>query len=147
MKENGTSAETNEGKGRKRSQAQGQSGGATAERGFGEAGGGSETGGAGMTGDIVEGANEVRERFDEARQDLRADVEALSETVGHAAQELGSYVREQLRERPYAALGAAAGLGFVLGGGLTLRVGSLLFGTGGRILASMVLREVLRPTT
>jgi len=144
MKENGSSMETGETKGRKR----GQSGGAATEGGFGGQATGASTAssGGGMAGEILAGEGEIRERLDEARRDLRSDVEALSETVGHAAQEMGSYVREQLRERPYAALGAAAGLGFVLGGGLTLRVGSLLFGTGGRMLASMVLREVLRPT-
>jgi len=137
MKENGSSLETDEGKARKK----GQSSPSTTERDFGE-----PTRSAGeQSGQVIEGTGDMRQRFETTQRDLRTEMDAMSQTVRQATQEVGSYLREQLQERPYATLGAAAGLGFVLGGGFSWRVGSLLFGTGGRVLASMVLREVLRP--
>lgn len=174
MKENGSSVETSDTKGRKK--GPGQGGGATNEtdRDFpgaknestedasrfggstsdatGESGGsfGGATGRVGGTtsqySGSTRGGTEVQQRLEQASHTLRDDVETLAHTASTAAQQFGSYVKEQLEERPYATMGAVAGVGFILGGGLTLRMGSLLFGTGGRLIASIVLREVLRPT-
>ena len=85
-------------------------------------------------------------RLGDASRHVSQDVDALSQSLGDAAQEVTSYVRHQCRERPYVAVGTALGIGFVLGGGLTLRVGSLLLGAGGRLVANALLREVLQPS-
>ncbi len=88
---------------------------------------------------LGEEAEGLAERFEE----VYTEATTLAESLSDAAHDVNEYVHEQARERPYVALGAAAGLGFVLAGGLTPKVGSLLFTVGGRLLAQRVLREVL----
>ncbi|HEX4475610.1 MAG TPA: hypothetical protein VH142_11065 [Polyangiaceae bacterium] len=53
------------------------------------------------------------------------------------------FLGRQTRERPRVVLGAAAGIGFVLGGGLASRVGGLIVTIGGRLLANRMLKDVL----
>jgi hypothetical protein len=53
----------------------------------------------------------------------------------HVSQE---FLERQTRERPYAVLGIAAGIGFVFGGGLASRFGGVLLSIGGRVLASQI---------
>jgi hypothetical protein len=53
----------------------------------------------------------------------------------------GSYVQSQLRERPYRTLGVAMGIGYLLGGGLTLRTASLLWSVGSQILPQLMSRD------
>lgn len=61
---------------------------------------------------------------------------------GHG--ELGNQLTNVSAARPYVALGAAAGVGFVLGGGLTLGLTRRLFGLGGRLVVSMAMRRVMQ---
>lgn len=61
---------------------------------------------------------------------------------GHG--ELGHQLTNVSAARPYVALGAAAGVGFVLGGGLTLGLTRRLFGLGGRLAVSMAMRRVMQ---
>lgn len=58
---------------------------------------------------------EFDEPADEAREDAVGDLAGKLRAVGEMVQ---SGVREQMHERPYAVIGAAFGLGYVLGGGL-----------------------------
>jgi len=89
----------------------------------------------------------IRHRFEETRRTLQEEAGSLMQTVSGAAQDVSSYVQTQLRERPYATLGAAAGLGFILGGGLSPRALRLLVRTGGRMATNYALREMLKPIT
>jgi len=74
--------------------------------------------------------------------DLQADAEAVVTSVQVAARDAETFVRTQTTQRPYVSLGVAAGVGFVLGGGLSPKLTATLLGLGGRILVNAVLREV-----
>jgi len=90
---------------------------------------------------------DLRERFNEMRRNVREDANALGQSLNEATQQAGAYLKEQLQARPYATLGIAAGAGFVLGGGLSLRLSSTLLTVGGRMVASKLLQDVLTPAT
>lgn len=72
--------------------------------------------------------------LEKAAKDLTASVERVYRT-GDAL--LG----RTARERPYGILGTAFGVGFVLGGGLSSRLGSVLAGTLSRVLLAHVLES------
>lgn len=61
---------------------------------------------------------------------------------GHG--ELGEQLAGASATRPYVAIGAAAGLGFVLGGGLTFGLTRRLIGLGGRYAVSMAMRRLMQ---
>jgi hypothetical protein len=64
---------------------------------------------------------------------LREDVIALAGSVRRAARGWQTVLRQQLERQPYATLAVAAGVGYVLGGGVpTLLIRSLV-GFGGRV--------------
>jgi len=88
-------------------------------------------------------SDDFRQRMAATGHTLQQDITALSQTLNDAAQDVSTALREQVKSRPYATLGVAAGIGYILGGGLTMRVGALLLGTGGRMVTNMLLREVL----
>ncbi|HTM45492.1 MAG TPA: hypothetical protein VL137_11080 [Polyangiaceae bacterium] len=75
-----------------------------------------------------------------------ADGNSIKEAAMEAASSVNSlyrvsheFLEHQAKDRPYALLGAAAGIGFVLGGGLASRVAEILLSIGGRVLAAQVL--------
>ena len=77
------------------------------------------------------GAPSTRELIDQSER-VREDVVALASAVRQAARGWRSLLRDRLDRRPYATLAVAAGVGYVLGGGMpTLLVRSLI-GMGGR---------------
>ena len=76
-----------------------------------------------------------------ARQ-IHHDVHALAAAVQDAADDLERYVTEQVEQRPYITLGAAAGVGFVLGGGLRSRLTAVLFGAATRVAMALAAREL-----
>jgi len=84
--------------------------------------------------------------FDAGRS-LRDDASLMAETLTDAAGEIQGYLREQANRRPYAALGAAAGIGFVLGGGLSLRLTSTLLTIGGRLLVTALWQKAAQNAT
>ena len=57
-------------------------------------------------------------------------------------EELASSLRDQLERRPYVTLGAAAGIGYVLGGGVPKFVVRLAAGIGLRFAAYEIVKEV-----
>lgn len=68
--------------------------------------------------------------------ELRHAADELSSSLEELYRVTESVVRHQMNQRPWAVLGAAAGLGFVLGGGLSSRVSSrMLRMWGGSLLA------------
>jgi hypothetical protein len=75
----------------------------------------------------------------------RAAVEAAS-SVNDLYQVSQGFMERQARERPYAVLGTAAGVGFILGGGLASRIAGILLAIGGRVLATQVLETQILGT-
>jgi hypothetical protein len=51
------------------------------------------------------------------------------------------FLERQAKERPYAVLGTAAGVGFILSGGLATRLAGMLLAAGGRILATQLIES------
>ena len=76
--------------------------------------------------------------------EVRENADDLAESFSDTLDDVKQFARKQTRQRPYAALGMAAGVGFILGGGLTVRVGSTLLGIGARVALNTVLREVTK---
>jgi len=66
-------------------------------------------------------------------QRVREDVVALAGAVRQATHGWEAVLRDRLERRPYATLALAAGIGYVLGGGLPTSLTRLLLGVGGRI--------------
>jgi len=71
--------------------------------------------------------------------ELRDAWEDVTSSVGDLYRAADTFATEQARERPYVFLGVAAGIGFVLGGGLASRLGATLLGVGSRLAASRLL--------
>ena len=78
---------------------------------------------------------------DHGRQ-IHHDAHALAAAVQEAAHDLERYLSEQVEERPYAALGVAAGVGYVLGGGLRSRLTTVLLGAATRLAMALAAREL-----
>jgi hypothetical protein len=68
------------------------------------------------------------------------------ESVEQGSGEIIKLLREQLDRRPYATLGAGLATGFVLGGGLTLRLARTLMAVAGRVAMANFLSAALRGT-
>ena len=65
--------------------------------------------------------------------------DALMEAAQGAVSEISALVKEQVDERPYTVLGAAFGLGLVLGGGIPLGI----VGLGARAAAGIAMRQMV----
>ena len=63
----------------------------------------------------------------------------VMEAAQGAVSELSALVKEQVDERPYTVLGAAFGVGLVLGGGLPLAI----VGLGARAAAGVAMRQMV----
>lgn len=74
------------------------------------------------------------------------NAQQLADSVQDVQSQLSDALSHQAKTRPYIALGAAAGLGFVLAGGLTVRLTSKLVGLGGRMLVSAAMKNLLDPS-
>jgi hypothetical protein len=59
-----------------------------------------------------------------------------------AGDDIERYLTDRVRRSPYSTLGAAAGLGYVLGGGLRSPLTVMLFGAAARIVAAQIVREM-----
>jgi len=67
----------------------------------------------------------------------------VSASLGDLYRAADSFASEQTRERPHVALGVAAGVGFVLGGGLASRLGGTLLSVGTRFVATRLFEDWL----
>ena len=83
------------------------------------------------------------DRIQQKSERVRREVSGLTAEVEGALGDLERIVRDQLERRPYATLTAASGVGYVLGGGVPVALGRMLFGMGGR-LAFVMLAQRLR---
>ena len=73
-------------------------------------------------------------------QELLVAIEQLGESVNAA-------LREQLDQRPYAALAAGFVAGYVLGGGVSLRLATMLAATAGRMALARLMTPQARRRT
>jgi len=85
----------------------------------------------------------ARELLDETAR-LRADLAALAQTSQRAVRGWRRYVRRRVEEQPYATVVVAAGIGYVLGGGLPTSLVRAVIGIGSRLAAERVLSQVAR---
>jgi hypothetical protein len=82
-------------------------------------------------------------RIQERGREAYRDAQHLASTVEQAVDEIGQFLRDQAEERPYVSLATAAGIGYVLGGGVPSRLTGFLFGLGSRLAVEMFLRELI----
>jgi ElaB/YqjD/DUF883 family membrane-anchored ribosome-binding protein len=80
-----------------------------------------------------------------------AEAASLTQTADHALQSLSALytavdgaVQEQVQSNPYATLGVAAGVGFVLGGGLASPMGQMLLRVSVRAFGPPLVNALLQ---
>jgi hypothetical protein len=78
-------------------------------------------------------------------QRIREDVTALAGAVRQVTHGWEAVLRDRLEHRPYTTLAAAAGIGYVLGGGLPTSLLRVLLGVGGRIAFERALTRIADP--
>lgn len=86
----------------------------------------------------------VRELVEEGGR-VREEFIALTGAALHVAHGWQSLLRDQLERQPYATLAVAAGVGYVLGGGLPTALVRVLIGVGGRLAAERVIAQLATP--
>jgi hypothetical protein len=74
---------------------------------------------------------------------VKAEAEQLVETLQHARVEWEALLRQEMKHRPYTTLALAAGVGYVIGGGLAPGVVRSLVGTGSRLAIGVLLQRLL----
>jgi hypothetical protein len=75
-------------------------------------------------------------------QQIGDEARALGRSLEDTVHDVEAALRAQMEQRPYAMLAAAAGVGYVLGGGLPSRLTSLLIGLGSRVLLETAARDL-----
>lgn len=84
--------------------------------------------------ELVEESGRVREEF-----------MALTGAALHVAHGWQALLRDRLERQPYATLAGAAGVGYVLGGGLPTALVRVLIGVGGRLAVERVIAQLANP--
>ena len=86
-------------------------------------------------------------RIQERGKEAYKEAQALASTLEQAVDEIGQFLREQAERRPYVSLATAAGIGYVLGGGVPSRLTGFVFGLSSRFAVEMFLRELIGGAT
>jgi ElaB/YqjD/DUF883 family membrane-anchored ribosome-binding protein len=73
---------------------------------------------------------------------IQHDAGALAASVHDAADEVQRYLAAEVDQRPLRTLGLAAGVGFLVGGGLSSKVGGVFLGILTRVTTALVVREL-----
>jgi hypothetical protein len=76
---------------------------------------------------------------------LQSDLLRLQESFEHSAGEADRMLRDAVSGQPLLTVGAAAGLGFLLGGGLPRGAITVLLGVGARLAGAWLQQEFLEP--
>jgi ElaB/YqjD/DUF883 family membrane-anchored ribosome-binding protein len=100
-----------------------------------------ENSGNGASPEAAEPSHEARSLSDHGRQ-IQHDAHALTSAVREATTGLEGYLTAQVTRHPYGTLGVAAGIGYVLGGGLSSRLTAALLGTATRLAMALAAREL-----
>jgi len=85
--------------------------------------------------------HESRSLGDHGRE-IQHEAEALATAVRDTADDVQRFLTEQVKQRPFTTLGVAAGVGYVLGGGLSARLTIVLLGTATRLATAVAAREL-----
>ena len=88
------------------------------------------------------GRGTVRDLLEQSER-VRDDVRVLVEAATRLTRGWQGLVRDRMERRPYATLAAAAGVGYVLGGGVPTTLLRVLVGVGGRIAVERLMAEVV----
>jgi hypothetical protein len=75
-------------------------------------------------------------------QRVREDVVALAGAVRQVTHGWQALLRDRLERQPYATLAVAAGVGYVLGGGLPTTLLRVMIGVGGRLAVERALTKL-----
>ncbi len=89
--------------------------------------------------DAAQRARQWRPLHEHARQ-IKRDADALAGALESAAHDLERHLQGQVDQRPYSTLAVAAGVGYVVGGGLTTRLTNFLSGTATKLAMAMAAR-------
>jgi hypothetical protein len=94
-------------------------------------------------------ARPARAKTDKSEQDESLSVVAdqAVRSVSALYKTVNESLQSQTEARPYVVLGAAAGIGFVIGGGLASPIGQALVRTSLRAFGGPLLQAVLNATT
>ncbi len=88
--------------------------------------------------------NDRTEHFRKEGKHIREDARELATDLGELMEETECFIRDQAIHRPYVTLGAAFGIGYVLGGGLPKWLVRSLVAVGGKVAFSAIAGEVAR---
>lgn len=86
--------------------------------------------------------NDLSVAWNESRH-AKAEADRLAEALRRARAEWEDLLRHRLKERPYATIAVAVGLGYVVGGGLAPGVIRSVVGIGGRMAAGILMQRLL----
>lgn len=86
-------------------------------------------------------------RVVEQSRRVREDVQELVSAPFDARSEVEQSLRERLTAHPYLGLAAAAGVGYVLGAGVSLGLLRSAVGLGSRVALAVVMRRLAGPIT
>jgi ElaB/YqjD/DUF883 family membrane-anchored ribosome-binding protein len=86
-------------------------------------------------------APDTRSLGDHGRQ-IQHDAETLAAAVRDATDGVQRYLTENVEQCPYSTLGVAAGIGYVLGGGLSSRLTAMLLAAATRVAIAFAAREL-----
>jgi hypothetical protein len=73
---------------------------------------------------------------------IQRDAATLAAEVRDTTADVERYLSDRVRNQPYSTLGAAAGVGYVLGGGLRSPLTAVLLGAAARLASVLVVREL-----
>lgn len=88
------------------------------------------------------GASGGAERLQEHARTVQREGQARADSARGALDALRALVQKQVEARPYGTLAVAFGAGWLLGGGLPLRVVVFVGGVGARLAAQELLRSL-----
>ena len=83
-------------------------------------------------------------RLQSQGRQVQQEARALATGLEEAADEIEDFLREQMEERPYATLATAAGIGYVLGGGIPSPITRLLLDYGARYAFTLAVMQTKR---
>lgn len=87
--------------------------------------------------------HEYRNRIFEHTQEAKEEAQMLASSLGELSQDLSSYLQEQVRTRPWAVLGVAAGVGYLLGGGIPSRITRAGMSMAARMSMGVLMRQLM----
>lgn len=92
--------------------------------------------------DAAEGRTHAARPLGQHVRQIRDDVSALAFELRETAADAERILTDRMQAHPVSTLGAAAGLGYVLGGGLRSRFTLVLLSAATRIVSVLAMREI-----